>query len=64
MTEESFFTRYALPLFVVSLAAGCYGLALAHGRIEGPNFKGLIHISTALVLLSGIALMFRAERRG
>ncbi len=63
MAEQNFFVRNALPLFIVFLAAGCYGLAVAHGRMEGPNFKGLIHISTALVLLSGIALMFRAESR-
>ena len=63
MGQESFFVRFALPLFVVFLAAGCYGLAVAHGRMEGPNFKGLIHVSAALVLLSGIALMFRAESR-
>jgi uncharacterized membrane protein SirB2 len=63
MGQESFFVRFALPLFVVFLAAGCYGLAVAHGRMEGPNFKGLVHVSAALVLLSGIALMFRAESR-
>ncbi len=61
MAQQSLFVRYALLLFIIFLAAGCYGLAVAHGRVEGTNFKGLNHISTALVLLSGIALMFRAE---
>jgi hypothetical protein len=64
MAETGLFTRFALLLFVIFLGAGCYGLALAHGRVEGPNFNGLIHISTALVLLSGVALMFRAEKQG
>ena len=61
MSDQGFFTRYALPLCGVFLLAGCYGLAMAHGRVEGPNFTGLIHVSTALVLLAGMALMFRAE---
>ena len=63
MEQESLFVRYGLVLFVVFLTAGCYGLAVAHGRLEGPNFNGLIHVSAALVLLSGIALMFRADGR-
>jgi hypothetical protein len=64
MPQENFFVRFAVPLFAVFLVAGCYGLAMAHGRVDGLNFKGLIHVSTALVLLSGIALMFQAEKRG
>ncbi len=64
MAEAGFFTRYALPLFVLFLALGGVGLAMAHGRIEGPNLPGLIHVSTILVLLSGVALMWRAEKQG
>lgn len=64
MADEGFVTRYSLLLFVLFLAAGCYGLAVAHGRMEGLNFKGLIHVSAALLLLSGTMLMWRAEKQG
>ncbi len=64
MAEDDFVTRYSLLLFVVLGALGVAGLAVAHGKIEGPNFNGLVHLSAMLVLLSGVALMWRAENKG
>lgn len=64
MAEDDFVTRYSLLLFVLFGVLGVAGLAVAHGKIEGPNFNGLVHVSAFLVLLSGTALMWRAEKKG
>ncbi len=63
MAESDSITRHAFPAFAILLALGCLGLAMAHGKIPGINFRGLIHLSTVLVLLSGVALMWRAEHQ-
>ena len=63
MPSSESITRNALPLFAILLAVGCLGLAMAHDRLPGINFRGLVHISTAFVLLSGVALMWRAEHQ-
>ena len=63
MSEEGTTTRHALPLFALFGVLGGLGLAMAHGRISGINFQGLVHLSTLLVLLAGTMLMWRAEHQ-
>jgi hypothetical protein len=63
MAEGGFVTRNSLLLFLVLAAAGVFGLLAATGRIEGYNFRGLIHLSAFLLMISGIMLMWRSEHQ-
>lgn len=56
-------TQNALPISLALLVLGCLGLAMVHDKIPGISFKGLVHISAALVLLSGMLLMWKNEHQ-
>jgi hypothetical protein len=61
MPQREFFTRNAVLICLACLAVGALGLAMAHEKIPGINFKGLVHISTLLLLLAGTLLMWKQE---
>jgi hypothetical protein len=56
-----FVTEHAVQICLACLAFGALLLAMAHDKIPGISFKGLIHVGTLLLLLAGVLLMWKQE---